>query len=61
MAKGDVVVGRTVKESLPGRFLTPVDLAELLGVPVETVYKWPAKRVGPPGVSWVATLADRAS
>lgn len=35
--------------SLPTRYLTPVDLAELLGVPVETVYQWRRKRIGPPG------------
>ncbi|MFP8905630.1 helix-turn-helix domain-containing protein [Streptomyces fenghuangensis] len=35
--------------TLPARYLTPVDLAELLGVPVETVYQWRRKRIGPPG------------
>ena len=34
---------------LPDRFLTPVDLAKLLGVPVETIYQWRYKRTGPPG------------
>ncbi|MCH6159969.1 helix-turn-helix domain-containing protein [Streptomyces marispadix] len=34
---------------LPERYLTPVDLADLLGVPVETVYQWRRKHVGPRG------------
>ena len=34
---------------LPERYLTPVDLAELLGVPVETVYQWRRKHTGPRG------------
>lgn len=36
-------------QSLPDRFLTPVDVAELLGVPLETVYQWRRKRTGPRG------------
>ncbi|MBZ4017818.1 helix-turn-helix transcriptional regulator [Streptomyces purpurogeneiscleroticus] len=35
--------------TLPERFLTPVDLADLFGVPVETVYQWRRKRTGPRG------------
>jgi excisionase family DNA binding protein len=35
--------------SLPPRYLTPVDLADLLGVPLETVYQWRRKRTGPRG------------
>jgi excisionase family DNA binding protein len=35
--------------SLPARYLTPVDLADLLGVPLETVYQWRRKHTGPPG------------
>ncbi|MFE9298922.1 helix-turn-helix transcriptional regulator [Streptomyces niveus] len=34
---------------LPTRFLTPQDIAELFGVPLETVYQWRKKRTGPPG------------
>ncbi|MFF3250132.1 helix-turn-helix domain-containing protein [Actinacidiphila glaucinigra] len=34
---------------LPTRYLTPVDLADLLGVPLETVYQWRRKRIGPRG------------
>ncbi|MCI0385639.1 helix-turn-helix domain-containing protein [Streptomyces sp. CNQ085] len=34
---------------LPARYLTPVDVADLLGVPVETVYQWRRKRTGPRG------------
>jgi len=34
---------------LPARFLTPVDLADLLGVPLETVYQWRRKHTGPRG------------
>ena len=32
-----------------GKYLTPQELAELLNVPVETVYQWRRKRTGPPG------------
>ncbi|MEU1915027.1 helix-turn-helix domain-containing protein [Streptomyces massasporeus] len=38
-----------MKRSLPNRYLTPVDLADLLGVPVETVYQWRRKQTGPRG------------
>ncbi|MEU8644626.1 helix-turn-helix domain-containing protein [Streptomyces sp. NPDC048674] len=34
---------------LPRRYLTPSDVAELLGVPIETVYQWRRKRTGPRG------------
>ncbi|MEG8281046.1 MULTISPECIES: helix-turn-helix domain-containing protein [Streptomyces] len=34
--------------TLPERYLTPADVAELLGVPVETLYQWRRKRTGPP-------------
>ncbi|MER7100133.1 helix-turn-helix domain-containing protein [Streptomyces humidus] len=34
--------------TLPDRYLTPADVAELLGVPVETLYQWRRKRSGPP-------------
>ncbi|MEU1041330.1 helix-turn-helix domain-containing protein [Streptomyces sp. NPDC005907] len=34
--------------ALPERYLTPADVAELLGVPVETLYQWRRKRTGPP-------------
>lgn len=34
---------------LPDRYLTPIDLADLLGVPIETVYQWRRKRTGPRG------------
>jgi predicted DNA-binding transcriptional regulator AlpA len=33
---------------LPDRFLTPVDLAEMLGVPVATLYQWRYLGQGPP-------------
>jgi excisionase family DNA binding protein len=33
----------------PFRYLSPTDVAELLGVPLETVYQWRYKRTGPPG------------
>jgi hypothetical protein len=38
-----------VKRLLPERYLTPIDLADLLGVPVETVYQWRRKYTGPGG------------
>ncbi|MEU3853094.1 helix-turn-helix domain-containing protein [Streptomyces sp. NPDC029554] len=34
--------------TLPERYLSPADVAELLGVPVETLYQWRRKRTGPP-------------
>ncbi|MGH4027437.1 helix-turn-helix domain-containing protein [Actinomycetota bacterium Odt1-20B] len=34
---------------LPPRYLTPVDVADLLGVPLETVYQWRRKHTGPRG------------
>ncbi|MFJ6935913.1 helix-turn-helix transcriptional regulator [Streptomyces sp. NPDC101132] len=39
----------TLRGGLPDRYLTPDDIAELFGVPVETVYQWRKKRTGPPG------------
>ncbi|MER6139273.1 helix-turn-helix domain-containing protein [Streptomyces sparsogenes] len=39
----------TLRAGLPDRYLTPDDIAELFEVPVETVYQWRKKRVGPPG------------
>ncbi|MFD6322110.1 helix-turn-helix domain-containing protein [Streptomyces sp. NPDC058442] len=38
-----------MRRALPDRYLTPVDLADLLGVPVETVYQWRRKQTGPRG------------
>lgn len=34
---------------LPDRYLGPTEVAEILGVPVETIYQWRYKRTGPPG------------
>ncbi|WP_425833591.1 helix-turn-helix transcriptional regulator [Streptomyces fractus] len=34
---------------LPDRYLTPVDVADLLGVPLETIYQWRRKHTGPRG------------
>ena len=34
---------------LPDRYLTPDDIADMFGVPLETVYQWRKKRTGPPG------------
>ncbi|MFJ4754704.1 helix-turn-helix domain-containing protein [Streptomyces sp. NPDC088763] len=34
--------------TLPERYLTPEDVAELLRIPVETLYQWRRKRTGPP-------------
>jgi predicted DNA-binding transcriptional regulator AlpA len=39
----------TLRDGLPDRYLTPDDLAALFGVPIETVYAWRKKRIGPPG------------
>ncbi|MEU7646790.1 helix-turn-helix transcriptional regulator [Streptomyces huasconensis] len=60
---------------LPHRYMTPVDVADLLGVPVETVYQWRRKRTGPRGFrvgrhlrydpadvrAWVDSLRDTAA
>jgi excisionase family DNA binding protein len=34
---------------LPVRYLSPGEVAVLLGVPLETIYQWRYKRTGPPG------------
>ncbi|MFF2098158.1 helix-turn-helix domain-containing protein [Streptomyces sp. NPDC058202] len=39
----------TLRDGLPDRYLTPDDIAEIFGVPLETVYQWRRKRSGPPG------------
>ncbi|MFF8843793.1 helix-turn-helix domain-containing protein [Streptomyces sp. NPDC015127] len=39
----------TLRAGLPDRYLTPDDIADLFGVPLETVYQWRKKRTGPPG------------
>ncbi|OWA25211.1 helix-turn-helix transcriptional regulator [Streptomyces sp. CS057] len=62
-----------MRRPLPDRYLTPLDLADLLGVPVETVYQWRRKDTGPRGFrvgrhlrydpedvrAWVATFMDK--
>ncbi|WP_329167816.1 helix-turn-helix domain-containing protein [Streptomyces sp. NBC_01267] len=62
-----------MRRPLPDRYLTPLDLADLLGVPVETVYQWRRKDTGPRGFRvgrhlrydpedvrvWVAALMDK--
>jgi excisionase family DNA binding protein len=35
--------------SLPERYLSPIEVADLFGIPVETLYQWRYKRIGPPG------------
>ncbi|MGY4972040.1 helix-turn-helix transcriptional regulator [Streptomyces nigrescens] len=64
-----------MKRPLPERYLTPVDLADLLGVPIETVYQWRRKHTGPRGFRvgrhlrydpedvrvWVAQLMEEAA
>jgi hypothetical protein len=37
------------ERSLPARYLSPADLAALLGIPVQTVYQWRCQRTGPVG------------
>ncbi|MFF8728176.1 helix-turn-helix domain-containing protein [Streptomyces sp. NPDC015171] len=39
----------TLRGGLPDRYLTPDDIAEMFGVPLETVYQWRRKRTGPLG------------
>ncbi|MEU3546640.1 helix-turn-helix transcriptional regulator [Streptomyces longwoodensis] len=39
----------TLRGGLPDRYLTPDDIAEIFGVPLETVYQWRKKRTGPRG------------
>ncbi|MFJ5849853.1 helix-turn-helix transcriptional regulator [Streptomyces sp. NPDC092903] len=62
-----------MRRPLPDRYLTPLDLADLLGVPVETVYQRRRKDTGPRGFrvgqhlrydpedvrAWVATLMEK--
>lgn len=43
------MAGASERGQLPGRYLTPADMSDLLGVPVETLYQWRTKRTGPPG------------
>ncbi|MFI0241260.1 helix-turn-helix domain-containing protein [Streptomyces sp. NPDC016845] len=38
-----------MQHALPDRYLTPTDVANLFGVPVETVYQWRRKHTGPRG------------
>jgi excisionase family DNA binding protein len=40
---------RLSEEPLPHRYLSPNELADVLGVSVETIYQWRSKRIGPPG------------
>ncbi len=39
----------TITRVLPEHFLTPSELADLLTVPLDTLYQWRRKRMGPPG------------
>ncbi|MFF7226619.1 helix-turn-helix transcriptional regulator [Streptomyces massasporeus] len=39
----------TLRDGLPDRYLSPDDVAEIFGVPIETVYQWRRKRTGPRG------------
>ncbi len=40
---------RNVRDAaLPERYLTPADVAELLEIPVDTLYQWRYKGTGPP-------------
>ncbi|MEV7500610.1 helix-turn-helix domain-containing protein [Streptomyces sp. NPDC093018] len=39
----------TLRGGLPDRYLTPDDIADMFGVPLETVYQWRRKHTGPPG------------
>ncbi|MFF1730072.1 helix-turn-helix transcriptional regulator [Streptomyces sp. NPDC058247] len=64
-----------MKRALPERYLTPTDVADLLGVPVETLYQWRRKGTGPKGFrvgrhvryhpgdvgSWVDSQMERAA
>jgi hypothetical protein len=63
------------QEPLPQRYLTPIELGALLGVPVQTIYQWRHRRIGPPGFRvgrhprydprdvgrWIETLNDGAA
>ncbi|MFJ7063182.1 helix-turn-helix transcriptional regulator [Streptomyces microflavus] len=64
-----------MKRPLPDRYLTPIDLADLLGVSIETIYQWRRKDTGPRGFrvgrhlrydpedvrAWVASLMEEAA
>jgi excisionase family DNA binding protein len=68
-------VSRTEDRSLPQRYLSPTELADLLGIPVETVYQWRYKRTGPPAfrvgrhlrydpravLGWIDSLGDEVA
>jgi predicted DNA-binding transcriptional regulator AlpA len=57
---------------LPARYISSIELAEMLGVPLLTVYQWRSRRVGPPGFrigrhvrydpravsDWIASLGE---
>jgi predicted DNA-binding transcriptional regulator AlpA len=36
--------------ALPDRYLSPTDLATILGIPVQTLYQWRYLRTGPPAL-----------
>ena len=64
-----------MKRELPDRYLTPVDVSDLLGVPIETIYQWRRTHTGPKGFrvgrhlrydpadvsAWVESLMDGAA
>jgi predicted DNA-binding transcriptional regulator AlpA len=70
-----VVEAAVEPRALPSRYLTPLDIAEILGVPVETVYQWRRKPTGPRGFrvgrhlrydpvdvrAWVESLMEEAA
>lgn len=39
----------TQEPILPDRYLGPTEVAELLGIPIDTIYQWRYKGIGPAG------------
>lgn len=77
MSGASTAKGRTGRgeSSLPLRYLTPMDLAALLDVPIGTIYQWRSRGGGPPGFrigchlrydpraveEWIAGLVERGA
>ena len=53
-------IRETRDASLPAAYLTPVELAELLWLPLSTIYQWRYQRIGPPGFRVGKHLRTRA-
>lgn len=50
MSKNTTRAVNETESALPHRLLTPSELAEILGVPVATLYAWRYQSKGPPAI-----------